>query len=529
MRRRVLIGFVVFSAIVAIALAMPLGFSLASNQRNTAISSLERDGASLSVVLAEALERGDTTTAARIVASYAHANDVGAAVVRDGRVVVSSSAGMGEELTDGGIPAILHSAARGRVSGIAPTREGDDRQFYAALSVGAAPHGDGKPAPASSDVLLLTAPAGPVDDVIRRQWLELLGFGIAVVAFAALVGWLLARSLLHPLRRIEVAVAKIGAGQLDTRAPEQEGPAELRALAGTVNSMAARLGELVSSQRAFVADASHQLRSPLTALRLRLEADLAGSGGAENLAKALGEVERLGRLVDGLLALARAEGTRQPLTGIDVAAVINDRAGMWRPLAEESGITLEAQARQEPALFALAGDGYLEQMLDNLIANAVEATPPGRRVQLTYQLAGDWVETHVVDEGPGMTVDDRRRAFDRFWSRSGNGGSESSGSADGSGSGTDTGSGDGRGGRDDNTAGNGNGNGNGTGTGNGAATRGYSGTGLGLPIVEQLARVSGGTVELLESETGGVDAVIRLRVQKGKQRGGSGGALIADR
>jgi signal transduction histidine kinase len=502
MRRRVLIGLVAFSALVAIALEIPLGFSLAANQRNTAIASLERDGASLSVVLAEALERGDTATAGRIVASYAGENGVDAAVVRDGKVVVSSNAGMGEELADGGISDIIRSAATGRVSGIAPA-EGDDTQFYAALSVGPSPHGEGKPPPASSDVLLLTAPAGPVNAAIRRQWLELLGFGIGVVMFAAVVGWLLARSLLRPLREIEVAVAKIGAGELDTRAPEQEGPAELRALAATVNSMAARLGELVSSQRAFVADASHQLRSPLTALRLRLEVDVAGSGGTENLAKALGEVERLGRLVDGLLALARAEGTREPLVEVDIAAVISDRAHMWSPLAEESGISLDAPDDNGSAPFVLAGDGYLDQMLDNLIANAIEATPPGKTIRLTHNLSGDWVETHVIDEGHGMSAEDRMRAFDRFWSGTASAGS---GSSFGEGAGKPNGHGSGYR------------NGHAGENGNASGTGGHSGTGLGLAIVEQLARVSGGSVELLESPTGGVDAVVRLRLQKGRYR-----------
>jgi two-component system OmpR family sensor kinase len=287
-----------------------------------------------------------------------------------------------------------------------------------------------------------------------------------VLAFAGALGSVIARSLLRPLRDIEAAVANIGAGGLGTRAPKDAGPAELRALAGAVNTMAARLGELMSSQRAFVADASHQLRTPLTALRLRLEDSVSGDGGAENLPKALIEVERLSRLVDGLLVLARAEGTRRAPVPVDVARLVLDRVETWRPLAEERGITLDAEIEQTLAVCALAGEGYLEQILDNLLDNAIEVTPHGRRIEVSARVSEGRVEVHVVDEGPGMADEDRRRAFDRFWR---------------------------------------------------GASKGASGCGLGLAIVEQLVRVSDGTIELFESDSGGIDAVVRLQPGTGNK------------
>jgi signal transduction histidine kinase len=465
-RARLLLGFLAFATLVVLALEIPLGLSLASNDRGSAMASLERDGTSLSVVLGDALERGDTAGAASIAATFARANGVGVIAVSGGTVIVSSSPGMSEELGDPGVPAILQSAAHGRVAGVEPGGDGDDEQLYSAVPVEAGGR-PGGPA-ASGAVLLLTTPAGPLQATVRRHWLALLGFGLAVLVFAGGLGWLLARSLLRPLRGIEVAVARIGAGGLDARAPQSGGPTELRALAGAVNAMAARLDELISSQRAFVADASHQLRTPLTALRLRLEASLSGSDREEHVNKALVEVERLGRLVDGLLELARAEGSREKLAAVDVDLIVRDRVEMWRPLAEERGIALDARTGAGGPLLASAVDGYLEQVLDNLLDNAIEVTPSGKGVEVSARRAGRWVEVHVIDEGPGMAAAERRRALDRFWRGS---------------------------------------------------TDGAAGSGLGLAIVEQLVRVSGGTVELLESAGGGIDAVVRLQ----SDRNGAGG------
>jgi signal transduction histidine kinase len=462
-RARLLLGFLVFAALIAIALEVPLGLSLASNDRGSAMATLERDGTSLSVLLGEALERGDKAGAAQIAATFARQNDVGVIVVSGGKVAVASNPGMSEELQDPGIPSILSAAAHGRVAGIEPAGDGDDEQLYSAVPVDGGASSGAPTVTGSSAVLLVTAPAGPLEASVRQHWLELLGFGLAVLGFAAGLGWFFARSLVRPLRDIEGAVAKIGAGALSTRAPPGKGPPELSALAGAVNTMATRLGELMSSQRAFVADASHQLRTPLTALRLRLEASVAESSGEENITKALYEVERLGRLIDGLLALARAEGTRDVVEPVDVDAAIRDRIVMWQPLAEEQGIALAAATATGGTARALTGRGYLEQILDNLLDNAIGATPAGKRIEVSRRGSGRWVEVHVVDQGHGMPGEDRRRAFDRFWRGSG---------------------------------------------------KAAGGSGLGLAIVEQLVRVSGGTVELLESASGGIDATVRLQSER---------------
>ena len=119
----------------------------------------------------------------------------------------------------------------------------------------------------------------------------------------------------------------------------------------------AKLEQLLDSQHAFVADASHQLRTPLTALRLRLEnleADVAEPSRA-GLESALAEVERLAQLVDGLLALARADSGQAPAGAVDSAAAVAERVGAWQALAEERGVALRAEGGPLPPAHAAPG------------------------------------------------------------------------------------------------------------------------------------------------------------------------------
>jgi signal transduction histidine kinase len=215
--------------------------------------------------------------------------------------------------------------------------------------------------------------------------------------------------------------------------------------------MVAELEQLVRSQEEFVADASHQLRTPLTALRLRLEnlGAAVKSSGRADLERALEEVERLSRLVDGLLSLARAEVS--PPERVDLAALVAERTEVWSALAAERRVRLKTAAEAT----VLAGRDRLAQALENLLANALAVSPEGSSITISARGG----ELHVIDEGPGMSAEERERAFDRFW----------------------------RGGKSG------------------------SGSGLGLAIVKRLVEIDGGTVTLLQARGGGLDAVIRLR------------------
>jgi signal transduction histidine kinase len=222
--------------------------------------------------------------------------------------------------------------------------------------------------------------------------------------------------------------------------------------------MVGRLDVLLRSQQEFVADASHQLRTPLTALQLRLENlehDVAPPGEAQ-LEGALAEVARLGRLVDGLLALARADAAEARPVHVDLHAIAVSRLASWAAHAEAHDVHLDE--RVPLGSQGVATPGSLDQVLDNLLSNALVVSPRGGTIRVEATPAHPFVELHVVDEGPGMTDEQRSRAFDRFWRE-----------------GSDR------------------------------------GTGLGLAIAQRLVSADGGALELRDAPGGGLDAVILLR------------------
>ncbi len=187
--------------------------------------------------------------------------------------------------------------------------------------------------------------------------------------------------------------------------------------------MAGRLEALVHGNRAVIADVSHQLRTPLAALRLRLDllaADTDPATGHE-LAGALEELARLSRLVDGLLAVARAENVVPVPTAVDVAEVGRERVVAWHPVADDRGIALEAASGARASVLAWIGEGHLEQVLDNLIANALDALSAGDHVTVTAAVSTAGAQITVADDGPGMSAEDRERAFLRFTTSNPNG------------------------------------------------------------------------------------------------------------
>ena len=155
----------------------------------------------------------------------------------------------------------------------------------------------------------VTVPTSRVDALVRRFWLVLAGVALAVLLAVALAGRWVALWVSRPLTRLREAARAAGAGDLGTRADASDGPPEVREVAAAFNDTVARLEALVGAQEAFVADASHQLRSPLTALRLRLEnlEDEVPPAARAGFTAAITETDRLSQLVDMLLAMARSE------------------------------------------------------------------------------------------------------------------------------------------------------------------------------------------------------------------------------
>lgn len=305
-------------------------------------------------------------------------------------------------------------------------------------------------------IVVLSRSTEPIDHRlgVLRAWLALVS--VAGLLAGAFIAAAVARWVGRPLRTLETAAQHLGDGDFEARAPTNAGPDEVRHLAANFNWMAARLESLVSGHQAMMADVSHQLRTPLAALRLRLDvlAQETPTPLAEELAGAQEEVARLSRMVDGLLAAARAENVTTTPVPVPVEAVIRDRAAAWRPAADEKSVAINASAA-EP-LTARMGEGHLEQVLDNLLANALEALPAGGRIWLSAGGDGGRIKIAVADNGPGMSHQQQRAAFRRYVS----------------------------------------------------ATPG--GTGLGLAIVHRLVTSDGGAAELSDTPGGGLTVILDL-------------------
>jgi signal transduction histidine kinase len=429
-----------------------LGVVYARRERDNLTATARRDATALAVLAGVSLENPDSHDLTALASSYRTETGAEVAVYDPaGRTVVGFDAGE-TVVSEPDVSSLVGAALAGKAS-TARRRDEGRAQLVAAVPVQA----DGK----SLGAVVVAVPAANTDSRVLRAWVGLGLFAVALLGLAALVGFLLARSLAAPLVSLQRTAKRLGGGELDARA-SPGGPAEIAALAEELNAMADRIRLLVEAQRRFVADASHQLRTPLTALRLRLE-NLAASGdpdSAGDLEAAEAESQRLARLVDGLLTLSRAEDHRRDREDVDVVGVAEDRRDMWDPLAEERGVSVVVHAHT-PAAVALAVPGDLEQILDNLLSNALEASPSGAEIAIVIdgrEAGRHTVVVEVRDQGPGMAPTERQHAFDRFWQ-----GKERVG-----------------------------------------------GSGLGLAIVQQLAEANGGNVSLDGADGGGLVASVTL-------------------
>lgn len=245
----------------------------------------------------------------------------------------------------------------------------------------------------------------------RRVIVQLVLVGAIVLVVGLGLGALIAGQIASPMRRLEGQARRVAGGDLAARATI-EGSAEQRSLAASFNEMTRRLTGLLGAQRRFVADASHQLRTPLAALRLRLEEARAGdvsADAADQLDHGLHEVDRLARTIDELLVLSEAEGAEPRDEVTDVAAAARAAVARWAPYARERDVEIATQAPEEPAP-ARFGAADLARVLDAVIENAVHYSPPGTVV--TVVIAAGALD--VVDEGPGFDPEELELVFERF-------------------------------------------------------------------------------------------------------------------
>jgi two-component system, OmpR family, sensor kinase len=450
MRRRLLAGFLLFAVIATALLVVPIGVTLQAHESSNTLRVLRRDTGALSVLLTDALNHDGVSRAVQLSQSYALATGRQVLVVANGRVALDSDP---RESSDRRLIAIAQATGAAGKSGTARATSQEGSQYYVAADLT-------RVTTFQNAVLVVTSPVKVTNDKIHEEWKDLVLYGLLVLVLACFFGIAISGSLVRPLRRIGRDVEAVGNGELDVRVDETTGPSELRALARVINATSARLITLLESQRAFVEDASHQLRTPLTSLQLHLE-NLQVAEGVSNendLNNVLAEMNRLSRMVDSLLALARNESKTPVLVPVDVRELVIERADVWRALAAEMELEIVIDVPRE--LRALVVEDVLEQVLDNLLSNAFDATPAGGRVEIEALAADEHVEIHVIDSGPGLGPVEREMALRRFWR-----------------------------GRENQS----------------------EGTGLGLSIVAQLVQLSGGSIELRDAEGRGLDATITLR------------------
>jgi signal transduction histidine kinase len=450
--RRIVLAVLALVAAVLGTVAVPLGVITTAQDERAFRDEAVAAATTLANVAEERLDDGVHGAAlGRTVRQLAHGGDRVVVLDRAGRPVAGTAVR----------PAVTTAQlARAHATRTTATYAADDRLLIVV--------------PVRSDsgigtvgVVCLSRPTAVVDHQATLLWGVIAAVATAGMLAAALVAIALARWLSKPLSELETAAQELGDGRLSTRAPAEAGPREVRQLAVNFNAMAARLEALVTGHQATVADVSHQLRTPLAALRLRLDLlaqDSDAATGAE-LAGAQDEIARLSRLVNGLLAVARAENIATPQVSLPLDAVIETRVAAWLPAADERGVRLEADADR---IAVRIGEGHLEQILDNLIANALDVLPAGGAIWINAGAAGDRARIVVADNGPGMSAQQQRVAFRRF------------------------------------------------------ATSNGGGTGLGLAIVDRLTVASGGRAALSDTSGGGLTVTIDLplaRRERGQRRG----------
>lgn len=263
-------------------------------------------------------------------------------------------------------------------------------------------------------VVLTDSPTGHLRSRILHDWLpvaagEVAAMLLAVGAALRLTGW-----VLRPVRTLDRAAHEIATGSLASRVAASQGPPELRRLARSFNEMADNVEEVLEQQRAFVADASHQLRNPLSALLLRMELlamDVPAAHG--ELASVQAEGRRLARVLDGLLDLALAEHSAADLRLVDVGEIASDRLEAWRPVAARKGVALRREG--VAAVTGWTDPVSLSSALDAVVDNAVKFTPSGGEVRVSVVPEGRWARVEVADGGPGLTDEELERVGDRFW------------------------------------------------------------------------------------------------------------------
>ena len=269
-------------------------------------------------------------------------------------------------------------------------------------------------------VVQLSQPMQVVAERARSLVLTIILAGVVAVLASMLLAVWISRQLVRPIVRLEQAALAAAQGDLTQQVPVQTSD-ELGALAQAFNTMVDAVRTMLEQQRAFVAHASHELRTPLTNIKLRIEAvrslgDEAPAISERYLAEIESEADRLARLANALLDLAHLESRPAPPpdTTVDLAPILRDAAAIMQMRAQAAGITMTT-AVPEALPSVKVHPEQIEEVVLNLLDNAIKYTPAGGRIDLTAAATADRLVVHVNDTGPGIPPDDLPHIFDRFY------------------------------------------------------------------------------------------------------------------
>ena len=454
MRRLFLLALLGVSVVALLLSDIPFGFYLYQVERDRLLTQLQRDAFILGGRAEDALEDAnpDQLSTVRDLA-VAYRAEGGARVVIvdfEGTATVTNDPDDSREGLDYSTRPEISEALTGRV--VTGTRYSETLQLQ--LVYVAVPIYSGN---SIVGAVRLTFEEQAIDQAVTRSLWGVYLIALITLMFAILLAIVLSRVLSRNILQLSEAAQGLSHGDLSTRVIGANGPRELRDLSQSFNVMASRLEALVAEQRSFAADASHQLRTPLTALQLRLErlrdsVEL-NDRAAEKFEEIDAELVRMRRLIEGLLALGRASVDNAQRVEQDIAETLRERVRHWESLADESGVALSLDLVASP-VWVWAVPTAIEQIVDNYIDNALSVMPHGGSLDIALSVTDTQGEITVADTGPGIASEDTARAFDRFW--------------------------------------------------RGSAT--HEGTGLGLAVVKQLADASGAEVSLEPGHVGGTIA-----------------------
>ena len=322
-----------------------------------------------------------------------------------GQVLESSGATMAASPIVG--PAVVSRTLRSGSASILTVTQGEDR--YRVLLV---------PLPSQSRLVLVGTNSESADDAVTRLITILLLTGPLVLLAAGGGGWFLAKRALRPVTEMTTIAAGIAIDRLDERVPVPGGRDELAVLATTLNTMLERLEVGVRDKRRLVADASHELQTPLAVMRTELDVTLANPALApeavEVLESAREETDRMTRIVRNLLTLARFdEGTLRLLRApVPLCALARESVASMETFARERGVDVTVTGEDAQ----VSGDAeYLRLVVTNLVENAIKYSGEGSSVTVAIASRGEQAALSVTDDGPGIPAQAAEHVFDRFY------------------------------------------------------------------------------------------------------------------